>query len=169
MCLIHVSCASLSQGVDLDLCHLNSGVELTEASFTFFSIRDILDLSKKYASHIHIWQVSLQLSCGDTCQILMWYWKGGSVLVILKKIQPESIWNWGNWYSDSHPWTIIITYAIWCLSPHFDWQVQELRMPWRPLGCSTNEDEVPRVPRGHHYWLRPSERWLASGCHHHAC
>ena len=24
-------------------------------------------------NHIHIWQVSLQLSCSDTCQIWMWY------------------------------------------------------------------------------------------------
>ena len=23
--------------------------------------------------HVHIWQVSPQLSCGDACQILMWY------------------------------------------------------------------------------------------------
>ena len=26
-----------------------------------------------YHVHIHIWQVSTQLSCGDTCQILMWF------------------------------------------------------------------------------------------------
>ena len=23
--------------------------------------------------HVHIWQVSSQLICGDTCQIWMWY------------------------------------------------------------------------------------------------
>ena len=22
--------------------------------------------------HVHVWQVSLQLSCGDTCQVWMW-------------------------------------------------------------------------------------------------
>ena len=35
-------------------------------------------------NHIHIWQVSLQLSCSDTCQIWMWYWIGKQYLIILK-------------------------------------------------------------------------------------
>ena len=44
----HFSLKSLDQG----------GGGVTKAPFVNFSI-----------SQIHIWQVSLQLSCGDTCQI----------------------------------------------------------------------------------------------------
>ena len=44
---------------------------------------------QKYLSdplnHIHIWQVSPQHSCGDTCQIWMWYSTG--ILLILKNWQ----------------------------------------------------------------------------------
>ena len=39
-----------------------------------------------HLNHIHIWRMSLQLSCSDTCQICMWcsalnqsFWKTGEV------------------------------------------------------------------------------------------
>ena len=48
------------------------GVGVTKAPFVKFSVRKI-SISQKYmldsSNHIHIWQVSPQLSCGDTCQI----------------------------------------------------------------------------------------------------
>ena len=31
--------------------------------------------------HVHIWQVSPQLSCGDTSQIWMWYWKSNALVI----------------------------------------------------------------------------------------
>ena len=45
---------------------------VTQAPFANFSVSKIFDLAKVSISsfdHIHIWQVSPQLSCGDTCQI----------------------------------------------------------------------------------------------------
>ena len=50
-------------------------------------------------NHVHICQVTLQISCGDTCQIWTWCNKVNSVLIILKfgKIT-ERI----NWLSESH-------------------------------------------------------------------
>ena len=53
--------------------HTHSGVEFTEpmSSATFFPI--LFRISNKHSLlvkyHIHIWQVSLQLSCSDNCEI----------------------------------------------------------------------------------------------------
>ena len=50
----------------------------------FFVYRGYILLLQKYLldslNHIHIWQMSQQLSCGDTCQIWMWYSMGKKVL-----------------------------------------------------------------------------------------
>ena len=49
-----------------------SGVEVTKAPFVNFSVSKIAILQKYLfdsLNHIHIWHVSPQLSCGDTCQI----------------------------------------------------------------------------------------------------
>ena len=53
-----------------------SGVGVTTATFVCFSVSKIFNLAKyllDYFNHIYIWQVPLQLSCSDTCQIWMWY------------------------------------------------------------------------------------------------
>ena len=52
----------------------------TEANFADFSVKSNSAFCKKYLLgllyHIHIWQVSPQLSCDDTCQIWVWYVTG---------------------------------------------------------------------------------------------
>ena len=53
-------------------------VGVTKASFVNFSVSKIFDIAKVLShslNHIHIWQVSPQLSCGNTCSIWMWYSK----------------------------------------------------------------------------------------------
>ena len=52
------------------------GVGVTKAPFLNFSVSKIFDPVKymlDYLHHIHIWLVSPQLSCGNTCQIWTWY------------------------------------------------------------------------------------------------
>ena len=52
------------------------GVGFTKNPFVNFSIRTFMILQKYmlyFLNHIYIWQVSPELSCGNTCQILMWY------------------------------------------------------------------------------------------------
>ena len=52
------------------------GVGVSKAPFVNFSVSKILDPAKYLLDslhHIHIWQVSPQLSCGDTYQIWTWY------------------------------------------------------------------------------------------------
>ena len=56
-------------------CHYCSGVGVTKPIafvplFSNFSSSPKYTLANEY--HVHIWQVSPQLSCGDTCQIWMW-------------------------------------------------------------------------------------------------
>ena len=58
--------------------HLNplynlSRVGVTKALFFNLSVRKIFDLATLLQNRIHIWQVSPQLSCGDTCQIWLSY------------------------------------------------------------------------------------------------
>ena len=53
-----------------------TGVGVTKAPFVNFSVSKIFDLTKVtviFFNHIHIWQVSPQLRCGDTYQIQTWY------------------------------------------------------------------------------------------------
>ena len=52
------------------------GVGVTKPISPFRYFPYILPLSKHWLHfeyHVHIWQVSPQLSCGDTCQIWTWY------------------------------------------------------------------------------------------------
>ena len=48
---------------------------VTKYHFVNFSILQECILGS--SNHFHIWRVSPQLSCGDTCQIRTWHWKGG--------------------------------------------------------------------------------------------
>ena len=56
--------------------NFQSVVGITKAPFVNFSVSKIFDLAKVparfFESHL-FWQVSPQLSCGDTCQIWIWY------------------------------------------------------------------------------------------------
>ena len=54
-----------------------------------------------YLNHVHIWQLSPQLSCSDTCQIWMWY-----VIVIpcfdKTKKNGRNNKNEGKWFCNPH-------------------------------------------------------------------
>ena len=67
------------------------GVGVTKAPFVNFSVTANFDLSNSSLdtlNHVHIWQVSLQLSYGDTCQI----WTECSIVSVCF----DSAEIWGN-------------------------------------------------------------------------
>ena len=77
-------------------------VGVTKAPLINFPVVEIFFLAKYTLSyslnHIYIWQVSLQLSCSDTCQIWMWY----SVDKPCFDNSEKKEYN-GNWLSKPHP------------------------------------------------------------------
>ena len=82
------------------------GVGVTKAPFVNFSVSKIFDLAKvayllDSMNHIHIWQVSPQLSYGDTCQI---YKRDIQQLTFVLTIT-ENVENNGteNWLSNPNP------------------------------------------------------------------
>ena len=85
----------------------STGVGVTKAPFVNFSVSKML-LSKyllDYLHHIHIWQVSPQLSCGNTCQIWTWYTIASMYFGDAEKLGKRR--NGGNWLSNSNPWFIV--------------------------------------------------------------
>ena len=56
--------------------------------------------------HVYIWQVSPQLSCGDTCQIWMWFKESNSYFC---KIETFAYWEVNEWsFSKPHPRPIFL-------------------------------------------------------------
>ena len=52
--------------------------------------------------HIHIWQVSQQGSCGDTCQMKIWCQDYDRRFCNIRKFPNGEIKEW--WFNNSHPW-----------------------------------------------------------------
>ena len=50
--------------------------------------------------HLYIWQVSLQLSCGDTCQILIWLQESNSYFPEIENFASREINEWS--FSNPH-------------------------------------------------------------------
>ena len=69
--------------------HLVNGEICVRLSQIYLFFRIIKTVSVLYISNI--WQVSLQLSCGDTCQI--WMWLNRSTILLQKK--PRNVLNGG--------------------------------------------------------------------------
>ena len=62
--------------------NISSGVGVTKAPFVNLSVNKSFDRAKVHvdsSNHIHIWQMWSQLSCGDICQIWMWYSIGSQI------------------------------------------------------------------------------------------
>ena len=55
-----------------------------------------------YSNHIHVWHVSSQLSCADTCQIWTCCSIGKWCFEDSEKMGKQ--WNAWNWFSNPHPW-----------------------------------------------------------------
>ena len=53
--------------------------------------------------HVYIWQVSPQLSCGDTCQIWMWFEKSNMYLCRIENFAYGEINERS--FSNPHPWS----------------------------------------------------------------
>ena len=53
--------------------------------------------------HVYIWQVSPQLSCGDTCQIWMWFRESNSYFCKIENLAYGEISERS--FSNPHPWT----------------------------------------------------------------
>ena len=71
-------------------------------------------------NHIHIWQVSPQLSCGDTCQVWMLHLITNVSFDNVERFRSQR--NGGNWLSNPHPRT------WWCPCFHCCWWVHTLAM-----------------------------------------
>ena len=54
--------------------------------------------------HVYIWQVSPQLSCGDTCQIWMWFRESNRYFCKIKNFAYGEISERS--FSNHHPWQI---------------------------------------------------------------
>ena len=81
--------------------HVNLG-GITLALLAIFAARDTLDYANVWVTsficlyHIHIWQVSPQLNCGDTCQIWIWldgYEKRGNNGTAKIRCEPHPLFN----------------------------------------------------------------------------
>ena len=68
--------------------------------FPIFSASPKYMLASEY--HVHIWQVSPQLSCGDTSQIWMWCKESNRYLGRIDKFAYGEISERS--FSDPHPW-----------------------------------------------------------------
>ena len=83
---------------------ISSGVGVTEP-ISSIPLLSNFSTSLKYMSpieyHIYIWQVSLQLSCGDTCQISMWCKESNRYFCMIENFAYGGI-NEGN-FSNPHP------------------------------------------------------------------
>ena len=86
-------------------------VGVTHNLFINLSVRDVSEFDEYLLylwNHIPIWQVSPQLSCGDTCQIWMWYskpvfwwfWKFGENNDIEEICEATPPFDWGGSYKD---------------------------------------------------------------------
>ena len=62
-------------------------------------------------NHIHIWQVSPQLSCGSTCQTWMWFQIGNQCFRVIEKL--INYWKGENWFSNPHPCTWDSSRSVW--------------------------------------------------------
>ena len=60
---------------------------------------------------VHIWQVSPQLSCGDTCQICMWIGESNRYFCKIEKFAYGEISERS--FSNPHPWYGICTLLRW--------------------------------------------------------
>ena len=55
--------------------------------------------------HVHIWQMSPQLSCRDICQIRMWFENSNMCFCKIKYVPNGENNKWS--FSNPHPWTLI--------------------------------------------------------------
>ena len=89
---------------------------VTLAPFVNISVSKIL-ISQKCLLHslnlIHIWKVSPQLSCGDTCQIWTWYSIANMYFDDVEKL--GKLRKGGNRLSYLQPWAINDWYSSWLL------------------------------------------------------
>ena len=83
-----------------------SGVGVTKpiSSVPLFSdFFNIVKLCQAIEYHVYIWQVSPQLSCGDTCQIWMWFEESNMYFCHVEKFAYGEI-NQRS-FSNPHPWS----------------------------------------------------------------
>ena len=82
------------------------GWELLSQFSPFRYFPHFLLLSKQTLAieyHVYIWQVSPQLSCGDTCQIWMWFRESNRYFCKIENFAYGEISERS--FSNPHPWT----------------------------------------------------------------
>ena len=88
------------------LTHLPQGWGLLSQFPPFRYFPNFSALSKQtlaFEYHVYIWQVSPQLSCGDICQILMWFEKSYMYFCHIENFAYGE--NNERSFSNPHPWT----------------------------------------------------------------
>ena len=95
------------------LSKLNSGHGVTQPISVplFFEFSALLKYTLTMANQIHICQVLAQLSCGDTCQIWMWFSESNSYFSKIENYTYGEINEWS--FSNPHPRSG--TGIFWCL------------------------------------------------------
>ena len=98
--------------------------------------------------HVHIWQVLPQLSCGDACQICMWFEECSRYLCMIEKFAYVEINERS--FSNPHPlcrtwWMYVSLYSLWL--PHLArWRGPVCDMyrggGGRPLGSKVSISKV---------------------------
>ena len=71
--------------------------------FPYFPLLSKQTLAIEY--HVYIWQVLPQLSCGDTCQIWMWFRESNRYFRNIENFAYGEISERS--FSNPHPWTVI--------------------------------------------------------------
>ena len=105
--------------------HVKTGLFWTRTAMGITKIMPIVrlffqfsELEKKQwlsiCCHIHIWQVSLQLSCSDTCQILMWF-KAPEYMKAISHL-PQHEFQRQNIYTDT-PYIVMFVHDPKCKWP----------------------------------------------------
>ena len=84
--------------------------------FPNFSVLSKQTLAIEY--HVYIWQVSPQLSCGDTCQIWMWFEKSNMYFCHIENFAYGEINERS--FSNPHPWMCSIWIFFGMLPRPFD-------------------------------------------------
>ena len=77
--------------------------------FPHFPLLSKQTLAVEY--HVYIWQVSPQLSCGDTCQIWMWFEESNRYFCKIENFAYGEISKRS--FSNPHPWSDLTWSLIW--------------------------------------------------------
>ena len=113
--------------------------------------------------HVYIWQVSPQPSCGDTCQIWMWFKESKKYFCKIKNVAYGEI-NEHN-FSNPHPSTIGSNVWIWATSQNKN-RYPKFQNKWLKVDTTAHWKRVQTL--GRHQWIPPTS-WETTTKNIHIC